>query len=467
MTLVPVAPPVGVFVIVAFGSWWAMMAATGGWSQDLARKSLKAAYDLECEQMDDEYAKLCYPIEEANKQLTNTWQAQRSAIAAMYQRLCKRIDLENYRQFTAWDEAYAERRARIDEQCREIDASNEQLIANWEAANSARNAEHARVCAAIDAANEKIIAPWKAKNDAIMAAHRRASDEADHFNRSALEVWEAENGSRQSAYERARREIEQENQRLTSAWEALTARRQSEHERACREVDEKNRRLISHWQTANSPWIAEEKRWRDRVATIEAEILRLEFELSRQRTVTESRFRQRKDEAGGIAASHSRAKLDYEAELRQAEVNSKKIQLEEHLDRSLIRDAKLKGITSDRIVSLESFGIATAKDVTKLNHQKVPGIGPVLSERLFDWRKGLAASFRPQQSLPDSEKNRIANRYAPVMLPLGQSIQGAINELETIAMSHRNRETEMVKVIATVVQNLAVAKAHVKAMKVT
>ena len=96
----------------------------------------------------------------------------------------------------------------------------------------------------------------------------------------------------------------------------------------------------------------------------------------------------------------------------------------------------------------------------------MPGIGPVLSRRLFDWRDGLMASFRPQQALPESEKNRIASRYAPVMLPLSQSIQGAIKDLDTIALSHHAREAEMIKVIAAAVQNLAIAEAHVRAMKV-
>ena len=108
--------------------------------------------------------------------------------------------------------------------------------------------------------------------------------------------------------------------------------------------------------------------------------------------------RQRKDEASGIVASHGTVKLDYERELRQAEFDSKKIQLEEHLDKALIRQANLKGITGDRILSLESFGIETAKDVPLLHNQKVPGIGPVLSNRLFDWRDGLMSSFRPQQA---------------------------------------------------------------------
>ena len=170
----------------------------------------------------------------------------------------------------------------------------------------------------------------------------------------------------------------------------------------------------------------------------------------------------------GSSTSYDRVRQDYEKELKQAEVDSKRIQLEEHLDKVADppgeaqghhrRPHPVAGVLRDR----DGQGRA---DI--LNNQKVPGIGPVLSKRLFDWRDKLAkASFRPQQTLPDSEKNRIASRYAPVMLPLGQSIQEAINDLETIASSHRERETELLKIIAATVQSLAVAEAHVMTMRV-
>jgi DNA-binding helix-hairpin-helix protein with protein kinase domain len=432
-----IASPVGVIIMFAFGTWWVTMKATENTRRELARKSLRAAYKFECARMYDEYADLCQPIEAENKRMADAWEAEKSALTAKYQKTCKRIDDENYRQLAA-----------------------------WEAADSVRRADHARVCASIDAANGQVLAAWEAKNAAITSTHQRESDEIARANRRVLADWAAENASRQAAHDRARHQVENENQRLTSAWETLKATRQSEHERACREVDAKNHRLIAGWEAANAPWLAEEKRWRDRAGNAEVEILRLESDLIKQRAVTESRFRQRKDEASGIAASHGVAKADYERELGQAELDSEKIQLEEHLDKALIRHAKLEGISGYRILSLESFGIETAKDVPLLHTQKVPGIGPALSRRLFDWRDGLMASFRPQQALPESEKNRIASRYAPVMLPLGQAIQAAINDLDTIAMSHRAREAEMIKAIAAAVQNFAIAEAHVNGMKV-
>ena len=431
------ALPVGVIIIVVFGTWLAMIMATENKRREIARRSLKAAHEFECGRLDQAYTELRRPIDEANQRLTDAWQAERLALGVKYQALCKEIDNENYR-----------------------------LLATWEAQDAVRSAEHARLCAAIDRANEALLAARKAKIAAITEEHRRQTHEVEHENHRLLAFWKAENASRQAAYECQRRAIDQENQQLTSAWEALKAARQAEHDRGCREVDAQNKRLIAEWEAANAPWIAEEQRWRDHAATAEAVVRRLESDLHRQRTMTEDRFRVRKNETSGIAANHAGAKLDYERELMQAEGDSKKHQLEEHLDKALIREAKLKGITSERILSLESFGIETAKDVALLNNLKVQGIGPVLSKRLYDWRDKVMRSFRPQNALPASERNRIASRYAPVMLPLGQSSQAAINDLDRIAISHRAREAEIIKALVVAVQSLAIAEAHVRAMKV-
>ncbi len=403
-----VARPVGVLLMLAFGAWWAIMRATEAKRREASRKSLKLAHQQECEWLDEEYAESCRPIEKANERRTAAWKAAVAALNAEHKQQCDAIDETNHRQLTAFEVEWSFLRNSYDRQCREIEVAN----------------------------------------------------------RSVLDEWESENAARTAVNETACKRVESANQGLSDAWEALKASRQAEHDRACREVDAGNRRLIAAWEAANAPWLAEEKRWQDRAAHAQAELARLESEFNRQRQATEGKFRLRRDEASGIAATHGRAKIDYERELLQAEVDSKKIQLEEHLDRSLIRQANLKGINSKCILALESFGIETAKDVPLLNNQKVPGIGPVLSRRLLEWSDGLSSSFRPQQTLPASEKSRIAGRYAPVMLPLGQSVQGAINDLDTIALTHRSREADLLRTIVAAVQKLAFAESHVRAMKV-
>jgi DNA-binding helix-hairpin-helix protein with protein kinase domain len=261
-----------------------------------------------------------------------------------------------------------------------------------------------------------------------------------------------------------KRRMEIAQAQLESEHQFECARRDEEYAGLCELIEAANRRLVAAWEVANAPWVAEEKKWSERSTRVEAELKKREAELLAQRTACVAEFGKRKKEADGLVATHDKARQDYVREIQQAEGDSKKIQLEAHLDRFLIRQAKLKAITNERILALESFGIETARDITMLRNQKVPGIGPVLTKRLFDWREGLATSFVPKQTLPESERSRIASRYAPVLQPLGQSLQAAIRDLEGIIGSHRTRERELLKAIGAIVENAAVADEHLKAL---
>ena len=344
---------------------------------------------------------------------------------------------------------------------------NARQLAAFEAAEAACRAGHDRECREIDARNNRLLAAWQATNAAHMAEYVRKRDEIEAKNRLALTEWEAENSPRQADYQRTCKEIEAKNQRLIAALEGLNAARKSGHERACKKIDEENERAIAAWKVANAPWLEEEKRWWQRLAGAEADRNRVEAELYSLRTASQAQFdKRKKDAAQEIVSTHHRVKQEYDKELRQAETDSKKIQLEEHLDKELIRNAKIKGITGKSILALESFGIESAKDVEMLKRQKVPGIGPVLSGRLFEWRERIERSFIPKQALPESERSRIASRFAPELLPLRQTIQTAIRDLEGITASHRACEREVVKTIEAAVQNAAVAEAHLGALNI-
>ena len=401
-----VAWQLGTIMFIGFGVWWLLMKCTEGVRIAMAQKSLKMEHEAECARMDEGYQ----------------------------------------------------------EQVRPIQRANEKLLDVWNRANAAAMAKHAQLCMVVEEENRRRLAPWEEAKATVQAEHQRITKEIERANRRVLLAMENEKNSRQAAYDAARREIEQENQRRTSTWAALMDSQQAEHRKKCDEIDSKNKQLVARWEIDNAPWIREAKRWRDRASAAEAEIKRMEAELIVQRQDSLWKFQQRKANCDDLIKSHNGVWQDYDRELRQAETDSKRIQLEEHLEKSLIRRAKLKGITGDRVLALESFGIETARDVTILHNQKVPGIGPVLSQRLFEWRDKLSLSFRPQQGVPESEKRRLASQYTPVLVPLGQAIQVVIQDLESIAVAHRAREVERVTAIAAVVQNRAVAEAHFRAM---
>lgn len=286
----------------------------------------------------------------------------------------------------------------------------------------------------------------------------------DTANKRLMAAWQTANAVLIDEYEQSRKKVDEENHRRLKSWELNNAARMKEHERTCQGIEATNRRLLLAWEAANAPWIAEERKWRNRLAQVEAELTKLEAELSSRRAESLMRFETMKRGADRAGSDFKLVKRDYDGDIGIAQADSHQNQLEEHLDKYLIREAKLKGITTARIIDLESFGVETAKDVAILETQKVPGIGPVLSTRLFVWRDGLAASFVPKQTLPEKERNRIASRYAPVMLPLSQSIEATIRELESIISSHRTLERGLLTTIAATVEKVAAIEAHLKAL---
>lgn len=407
IVLIFVARPVGIVLASVFGIWWLSLMMTADARRKRSIAAGKRAHQDECDRLDAEYEELCAPIEAANEQMKAAWNAAREALAARYQRACRKVDAENL-----------------------------VILAPWEAQKSALEAEYGRICQEIDQENRYRKAKVDAANAALTAEH-----------------------------DREYKAIYSANRRLTEDWEARTAARKEAHAQACRDVDDNNRRMLAAWEAMNAPWLDEEKRLKQLLASAEAEINRLEAAHLDQRRASVGQFDRKKRDVDASLAPHEKVRRQYESDLYEAVQDSRRIQMEQHLDSFLIRQAKLKGITTERIfLALESFGIQTANDVDMLKTTKVPNIGPVLRDRLLDWKDTVAAKFVPKQSLPESERNRIASRYAPVFLPLIQSVEAAIRDIEGFAASERSRDRERVKAIEAAVQKAASVTADLDAL---
>lgn len=85
------------------------------------------------------------------------------------------------------------------------------------------------------------------------------------------------------------------------------------------------------------------------------------------------------NEYRGLAAAKSQAisRLKNERHARQ---------LNEYLDRFMIRRASISGIGQAKTVTLASFGVETAADITKSAITRIPGFGPATADKLLAWR---------------------------------------------------------------------------------
>ena len=229
-------------------------------------------------------------------------------------------------------------------------------------------------------------------------------------------------------------------------------------------VAELNDQLIRSWEAKNQEWNKEYRGRASRRDGLAAQLTNLESTLDEASRTATGLFLSVRKNLESSKAAYEGARAEYSKEVADLTKRSAQLQLEHHLDSFLIRDAKLKSMTTDRIASLSSFGIETALDVTRLNGVKVPGIGPVLTKRLFDWRDSLARSFKPKPGVPTAERTVVDQRHLLRLRQLEAVLSNGPVQLTEIVNQYDSRRSVVLSQIQTVVNQLAQSKSDVEVM---
>jgi DNA-binding helix-hairpin-helix protein with protein kinase domain len=112
--------------------------------------------------------------------------------------------------------------------------------------------------------------------------------------------------------------------------------------------------------------------------------------------------------------------------LNQLEANRYRLQLQAHLDRCRILHARIKGVGAAKKVTLQSYGIETAADISDRRVLAVPGFGPVLLNNLKRWRDQQERRFvfDPNKGVDQSAKNAVERQ----ILTEKMDVEGKLNE---------------------------------------
>lgn len=117
-------------------------------------------------------------------------------------------------------------------------------------------------------------------------------------------------------------------------------------------------------------------------------------------------------------------------------------QLKEYLDRFLIRRASISGIGQAKTVTLASFGVETAADITKSAITRIPGFGPATAEKLLAWRATHERRFvynpAPQPSDVQAQA-KVEADFAAKASKLAKQITGGQVELAQAVNSLRSK----------------------------
>ena len=117
-------------------------------------------------------------------------------------------------------------------------------------------------------------------------------------------------------------------------------------------------------------------------------------------------------------------------------------QLNKFLDNFLIKRSTIPGIGPAKTVTLASFGIELAADVSQAAIENIPGFGPATAAKLSAWRARHERRFvyNPALTPQDAqEQAKIEADYAAKMVTFARRVSGGKAEMDQILSTFRHR----------------------------
>ncbi len=142
-----------------------------------------------------------------------------------------------------------------------------------------------------------------------------------------------------------------------------------------------------------------------------------------------------------IKAQHDTLPSQRAARLQTLNEQRRTKQLEDHLDRFFLANAKVPGIGPARVATLASHGIDTAGDIVSHRLVGVPGFGPANVSKLLAWRKSHEVTFRfdPSRDVSPSEIAAVERDIVTQRTKLEQEVAAGLARLRSAVASHTTR----------------------------
>lgn len=140
------------------------------------------------------------------------------------------------------------------------------------------------------------------------------------------------------------------------------------------------------------------------------------------------------------------------AALQKIQTDRRNRQLETFLDRFQIRNASISGIGPAKTVTLASYGIETASDISHNAVTSVPGFGDATASKLLAWRQICERKFvyNPTPTPEDGQARAKAEaEFASKARTLANKIVGGKQELAQLARTTQSRLTTNVPELTT------------------
>jgi DNA-binding helix-hairpin-helix protein with protein kinase domain len=156
----------------------------------------------------------------------------------------------------------------------------------------------------------------------------------------------------------------------------------------------------------------------------------------------------------------------YQTERAQLHTQRRDAQLRRYLSGFFLDHARIEGIGPGRLATLASYGIETAADIDHIALAAVPGFGPKLTARLFDWRRSQELRFAvdPSKGIHPDDLSALDQRFSQKRRILEAALLRGPQELDT-ARRRALQQREVLRIqLARAARELQQAEADLQMM---
>ena len=177
------------------------------------------------------------------------------------------------------------------------------------------------------------------------------------------------------------------------------------------------------------------------------------------------RFSSKLSELKNKKAEYQNLPTVLQRKLQQLEKEVYQRQLERFLDRYRIDKARISGIGHARQITLRSYGLETAADITKNAVLSVPGFGPTYTAKLLAWRSSIERGFvfDPNRGVDPQDKRTAETEILNRRTMLEQELRSGVTTLRQISDHLHSTYTTFRKSADVAIKNLAQAEADLAA----
>jgi len=211
----------------------------------------------------------------------------------------------------------------------------------------------------------------------------------------------------------------------------------------------------------SSEYSSEVGRRRQAVEQANAEIQKSLTDAKRITADYQQQFGKKKAEFQAAYNRYLRLDQEKREQLQKLEAKKRELQLNEFLDKILIRDHDIPEIKAKRKQALQAYGIESAFDVSY--SMSVPGFGRHLISVLLNWRRQCEGRFRfnPAGPLPQRELHELNLRITDLRRSLEIELRSGPQSLNEISVTAERKLRECEARTASLIQKRTQSEADV------